>query len=133
MLGENKNVYSENKGEQMEPIKPATRAPYEGEDPYPSLSDFHDYEPQLEFDDAELMDRKEEEEFEEEYEENGIPLAASVSSGKDYLESPMSDGTIEEDFEEALAKEVAAAGELGSPDTPMVNSKVFEGMYKLCV
>ena len=25
MLGENKNVYSENKGEQMEPIKPATR------------------------------------------------------------------------------------------------------------
>jgi len=24
------------------------------EDPYPSLSDFHDYEPQLEFDDSEL-------------------------------------------------------------------------------
>ena len=39
----------------------------------------------------------------------------------------MSDGTIEEDFEEALAKEVAAAGELGSPETPMVNSKIFEG------
>ena len=34
----------------------------------------------------------------------------------------MSDGTIEEDFEEALAKEVAAAGELGSPETPTVNS-----------
>jgi len=27
----------------------------EGEDPYPSLSDFHDYEPQLEFDDTELQ------------------------------------------------------------------------------
>ena len=39
--------------------------PCEGEDPYPSLSDFHDYEPQLEFDDAELLERKQEEEFEE--------------------------------------------------------------------
>ena len=54
----------------------------------------------------------------------------------------MSDGTIEEDFEEALAEvllirfnlfpnsriiqEVAAAGELGSPETPMVESKGFE-------
>jgi len=27
----------------------------DGEDPYPSLSDFHDYEPQLEFDDTELQ------------------------------------------------------------------------------
>ena len=40
-------------------------APYSGEceDPYPSLSDYHDYEPQLEFDDAELLERKPEEEF----------------------------------------------------------------------
>ena len=54
----------------------------------------------------------------------------------------MSDGTIEEDFEEALAKvclirlklfsysriiqEVAAAGELGSPATPQVESRGFE-------
>ena len=38
-------------------------APYEVEDPYPSLSDYHDYEPQLEFDDAELLERKPEEEF----------------------------------------------------------------------
>ena len=37
-------------------------APYEGEDPFPSLSDFHDYEPQLEFDDAELLERKLEDE-----------------------------------------------------------------------
>lgn len=27
----------------------------ESEDPYPSLSDFHDYEPNLEFDDTELQ------------------------------------------------------------------------------
>lgn len=26
----------------------------DGEDPYPSLSDYHDYEPNLEFDDTEL-------------------------------------------------------------------------------
>lgn len=26
----------------------------DNEDPYPSLSDFHDYEPNLEFDDTEL-------------------------------------------------------------------------------
>ena len=72
-------------------------------------------------------------EFEEE-ETNG--------GGRDYLQSPMSDGTIEEDFEEALAKvrlirlnlvsysriiqEVAAAGELGSPATPQVESRGFE-------
>lgn len=27
----------------------------DAEDPYPSLSDFHDYEPNLEFDDTELQ------------------------------------------------------------------------------
>ena len=27
----------------------------DNEDPYPSLSDFHDYEPNLEFDDTELQ------------------------------------------------------------------------------
>ena len=49
--------------------------------------------------------------------------------GKDFLESPMmTDGTIEEDFEEALAKEVAIAGALGSPETPQVTSKIFEGL-----
>ena len=31
---------------------------YETEDPYPSLSDYHDYEPGLEFDDSELLDQK---------------------------------------------------------------------------
>ena len=34
----------------------------DGDSPFPSLSGFHDYEPQLEFDDAELLERKEEEE-----------------------------------------------------------------------
>ena len=28
------------------------------EDPYPSLSDFHDYEPNLEFDDSDLLQQK---------------------------------------------------------------------------
>lgn len=97
--------------------------PYEAEDPYPSLSDYHDYEPQLEFDDAELLERKPEEEFgAEEYEEEE-PVVCT--GGRDYLKSPMSDGTIEEDFEEALAKEVAAAGELGSPETPCVEGNIF--------
>ena len=63
----------------------------------------------------------------EEYEDEEIPAAGCIGGGREFLESPMSDGTIEEDFEEALAKEVAAAGELGSPETPIVNSKTFEG------
>eukprot|EP00092_Neocalanus_flemingeri_P081148 GFUD01101298.1.p1 GENE.GFUD01101298.1~~GFUD01101298.1.p1 ORF type:complete len:513 (+),score=127.65 GFUD01101298.1:114-1652(+) len=100
-------------------INPATGAPYEAEDPYPSLSGYHDYEPQLEFDDAELLEQKE-------YEDEDIPTTGCIVGGREYLESPMSDGTIEEDFEEALAKEVAVAGELGSPETPMVNCKTFE-------
>ena len=36
-----------------------------GDDPYPSLSGYHDYEPQLEFDDAELLERKPEPEEED--------------------------------------------------------------------
>ena len=39
----------------------------------------------------------------------------------------MTDGTIEEDFEKALAKEVALAGEVGSPETPVITSRRFEG------
>lgn len=30
-------------------------APNDHEEPYPSLSDYHDYEPNLEFDDTELL------------------------------------------------------------------------------
>lgn len=55
-----------------------------------SLSDYHDYEPQLEFDDTELQQTVEGEKEEP----------------TEYLESPMSDGTIEENFEEELAEMV---------------------------
>ena len=37
------------------------------------------------------------------------------------------DGTIEEDCEEALAKEVQLAGELGSPETPSLDNRLFHG------
>ncbi|XKL59670.1 hypothetical protein PGB90_000686 [Kerria lacca] len=69
----------------------------ETEEPYPSLSDHHDYEPNLEFDDTELQASV------------AIADAAIIEEEKngeivgfDYLESPVSDGTIEENFEEEL-------------------------------
>jgi len=63
----------------------------ESDDTYPSLSDFHDYEPNLEFDDTELQQ----------------PVLPGVALGVGeiddcFMESPVSDGTIEENFEEAL-------------------------------
>ena len=51
----------------------------------------------------------------------------TTTRGRDFLESPISDGTIDEDFAEALAKEVDVAGKIGSPRTPMVNTKIFGG------
>ncbi|XP_035703861.1 rho GTPase-activating protein 1 isoform X2 [Folsomia candida] len=84
----------------------------DNEDPYPSLSDFHDYEPNLEFDDTELEQ-------------------AASTGGEDeikvfdYLESPVSDGTIEENFEE----ELAAAPFISEPDsittTPLQDEEDF--------
>ena len=60
------------------------------------------------------------------YEDEEVPVVQEA--GRDYLESPMmTDGTIEEDFETALAKEVAAVKQLGSPDTPMIETNAFEG------
>ena len=53
--------------------------------------------------------------------------AVTSTRGRDFLESPISDGTIDEDFAEALAKEVDVAEKIGSPTTPMVNSKIFGG------
>ena len=54
--------------------------------------------------------------------------AVTTARGRDFhLESPISDGTIDEDFAEALAKEVDVAGKVGSPTTPVVNSKIFGG------
>lgn len=60
-----------------------------------SLSDCHDYEPQLEFDDTEL--------------ETDI---GKEEPTLDYLESPVSDGTIEENFEEELGIAAEAAEEV---------------------
>lgn len=103
-------------------LKAACAAVYDGEDPYPSLSGYHDYEPQLEFDDAELLERKPEPDVEDDLED---VEAVATTRGRDFLESPISDGTIDEDFAEALAKEVDVAGKVGSPTTPMVNTKIF--------
>ena len=55
--------------------------------------------------------------------------AVTTTRGRDFLESPISDGTIDEDFAEALAKEVDVAGKIGSPTTPMVNTKTFGGNH----
>ena len=41
----------------------------------------------------------------------------------------MSDGSIEEDFEKVFAKEISTTGDLGSPETPLVNAKPFDGKY----
>ena len=55
------------------------------------------------------------------------PTAGGLGQEREYMESPMSDGTIEEDFEAALAKEVAVAGQLGSPETPAVRGRQIGG------
>lgn len=68
------------------------------DEPYPSLSDYHDYEPNLEFDDTELQTSvaiADAAKIEEE-------KTCDIVGGFDYLESPVSDGTIEENFEEEL-------------------------------
>lgn len=74
------------------------------ETPYPSLSDFHDYEPNLEFDDSELQASLNGDAEEIKVFETPVPF--------DYLESPVSDGTIEENFEEELIN--APMGQLDS-------------------
>ncbi|KDR21731.1 rho GTPase-activating protein 1 isoform X1 [Zootermopsis nevadensis] len=74
------------------PSRALTATHNDHEDPYPSLSDYHDYEPNLEFDDTELQHATVTSDMEEKIE----------ASGLDYLESPVSDGTIEENFEEEL-------------------------------
>nr|CAD7459394.1 unnamed protein product [Timema tahoe] len=146
------------------PSRGLTASHNDNEDPYPSLSDYHDYEPNLEFDDTELqhtavtdafyypfglyakvlitlIGKVEYRESEPAYawRESGKPppihpteIRTSSSaielntssalanyateymcfgtdsaekievSGLDYLESPVSDGTIEENFEEEL-------------------------------
>ncbi|KAI5640376.1 divergent CRAL/TRIO domain-containing protein [Phthorimaea operculella] len=70
------------------------------EDPYTSLSEYHDYEPSLEFDDSELIQT------------TGLaPLPPELLDLPDeLLERPASDGTIEENFEEELAKAPEISG-----------------------
>ena len=68
--------------------------------------------------------------FISDYNDEEVASVGCPDSGREYLESPMmTDGTIEEDFEEALAKEVAAEGALGSPETPVVVYKIFKGRF----
>nr|CAD7399984.1 unnamed protein product [Timema poppensis] len=76
----------------LSPSRGLTASHNDNEDPYPSLSDYHDYEPNLEFDDTELQHTAVNDDSEEKVEVSGL----------DYLESPVSDGTIEENFEEEL-------------------------------
>jgi len=47
-----------------------------------------------------------------------------MSGGTDYLHSPMSDGTIEEDFEEALAREIEANSMLDDIIPPSISNKL---------
>ena len=88
-------------------------APYNAdcEDPYPSLSDCHDYEPNLEFDDSDLLQQKhpenDDEEEIEDVQQFAMPEVDRQNTPNTFIESPMSDGTIEEDFEQALAREIA--------------------------
>ena len=96
-----------------------------GDDPYPSLSGFHDYEPQLEFDDAELLERKPEEEGGEDEEAGEERVPGALVPGQ--LVSPMADGTIDADFSLAITREAALAGQLGSPVTPVVGSREGAG------
>ena len=102
------------------------------DDPYPSLSDFHDYEPNLEFDDSDLLNTQHPEVEEGMYWKllfrnwnmcnsegyldmlftfrwiwiilNTLAVNFEEEPTTEFLKSPMADGTIEEDFEAALAK-----------------------------
>ena len=97
----------------------------DSEDPYPSLSGFHDHEPKLEFDDAELLEQKPEADFEDVLDDEEVidRIPSQLKVGNSQLNSPMSDGTIEEDFSLAFNREVEIAGQLGSPATPVASQE----------
>lgn len=63
------------------------------EDPYPSLSDYHDYEPNLEFDDTEVSCTSHDDE-EAGFETPTTPMSVTSTA--------VADGTIEENFEAEL-------------------------------
>ncbi|CAB3248473.1 unnamed protein product [Arctia plantaginis] len=71
---------------------------------YTSLSEYHDYEPSLEFDDSELI------------QSSGLaPLPPELLDlPDDLLERSASDGTIEENFEEELARAPEVYAEIAS-------------------
>ncbi|XP_034941471.1 rho GTPase-activating protein 1 [Chelonus insularis] len=101
------------------------------EDPYPSLSDYHDYEPNLEFDDTELQATADtacqllEEKLDLSTAGSGIVV--------DYLESPVSDGTIEENFEEALvdAPVIENAEDLAALDGELADEEDYNDIARL--
>ncbi|XP_066585803.1 rho GTPase-activating protein 1 isoform X1 [Prorops nasuta] len=107
------------------PARTLTATNNDGEDPYPSLSDYHDYEPNLEFDDTELQtpsnsaSRLLQEKLDLTDTGGGI--------GIEYLESPVSDGTIEENFEEALvdAPVIESADDLAALDTELADEEDY--------
>lgn len=86
----------------------------EEEEPYLSLSDYHDYEPNLEFDDSELLQST----------PNLVALPPELleTHGADFLDSPVSDGTIEENFEEELAPAPQVWNEYDGP----LDSSLFD-------
>ncbi|XP_059080422.1 rho GTPase-activating protein 1-like [Tigriopus californicus] len=105
-----------------------SKAPYGGdcEDPYPSLSDYHDYEPNLEFDDSDLQTQHPEHDdfdlVEDAGNRDGLSVGTPCSIGEvKFLESPMSNGTIEEDFETALV--ASNDGNLGQTQGPLTLSQ----------
>ncbi|XP_066944450.1 rho GTPase-activating protein 8 isoform X2 [Macrobrachium rosenbergii] len=83
-----------------DPARPVTASYGDNDDPYPSLSDYHDYEPNLEFDDTELQSAS-----------SVTDLQELLPAAPDYLESPVSDGTIEENFEEELGSALGVEDE----------------------
>ncbi|CAG0922883.1 unnamed protein product [Notodromas monacha] len=67
------------------------------EEPYPSLSDYHDYEPNLEFDDSEVIHAAAAVAIDDPF-----VVEENHECQTEYAETPVSDGTIEENFEEEL-------------------------------
>ncbi|XP_011495256.1 PREDICTED: rho GTPase-activating protein 1 isoform X2 [Ceratosolen solmsi marchali] len=110
------------------PANVLTAVNNESEEAFPSLSDFHDHEPNLEFDDTELQasSNTSDQLLEEK-------LDLTVGSGMDFLESPGSDGTIEENFEEALvdAPVIETADDLAALDTELADEEDYQDISRL--
>ncbi|XP_044014602.1 rho GTPase-activating protein 1 isoform X2 [Aphidius gifuensis] len=115
---------------QPSPARGLTGISNDSEDPYPSLSDYHDYEPNLEFDDTELQTTANNAQLLEEK----LDLSSGVTGNViDYLESPVSDGTIEENFEEALvnAPVIETAEDLAALDEELTDDEDYQDIARL--